>query len=488
MYRDDTLDHLNVFAPAAAPRSRAPRTTLVVDLGDNIGSGAWWRGLLTLVALLTGIFWLALTPTRLPAYASAPKSTSQLAALQTVSIAPLIEGGHTGARMAPTALVKPLAETPERPRIELLAELREVDSFSAALRRAGVGMADVTQAAMLIANYADVASLQPGTTFDLVLGRRTDKTQPRPLDELTFRAAFDLQMEVARNDAGELYAKPIPIRIDDTPLRVTGLVGDSLYKSAREAGLPSRVVANFIKALSPRVNFQRNVLASDEFDVVVAHKRAETGETETGDLLYARLDGNDKNLEIAAWQKDGKTEYFLPDGKGVKEGMALDPVRGARLSSGFGMRSHPVLKRTRMHKGIDFAARSGTPIEATAAGTVIFAGRNGGYGNQVRIRHKDGIVTSYSHMKDFGAGIRSGASVRQGQQIGYVGSTGMSTGPHLHYEVHVAGRAVNPRSQKLPTGVELTGGELKRFQQELARLRSISPITGKDDEGETSES
>ncbi|MGB3723680.1 MAG: peptidoglycan DD-metalloendopeptidase family protein [Pacificimonas sp.] len=479
MYRDSTLDDLNIFTPAAAAKRKR---NVIVDLGDDIGSGSWWRGLLTLIGLLTFAFWLAMTPSRLPAYASAPKSDTQLAALRAVSISPLMENGRTGARMAPTALVKPLAETPERPRIEVVAELREVDSFSAALRRAGVGMNDVSTAALLISDYADVTGLKPGTTFDLVLGRRTDKTQPRPLDGLGFRAAFDLQMEVARNDVGDLYARPVPIRIDDSPLRVTGLVGDSLYKSAREAGLPSRVVANFIKALSPRVNFQRNVMASDEFDVVVAHRRAETGETETGELLYARLDGNDKDLEIAAWEKDGKTQYFLPDGKGVKEGMALDPVRGARMSSRFGMRRHPVLKRTRMHKGIDFAARSGTPIEATAAGTVVFAGRNGGYGNQVRIRHKNGIVTSYSHMKSFGSGIRSGASVAQGQSIGYVGSTGMSTGPHLHYEVHVAGRAVDPRSQKLPVGVELTGGELQRFKEKLAQLRSVSPISTSDDE------
>ncbi|MBV7257719.1 peptidoglycan DD-metalloendopeptidase family protein [Pacificimonas sp. WHA3] len=472
-----------MFANTQAPAPAHPAQRFFVDLGDDIGTGRWWRGMASLVIMLAIAFLIASSPASLPARAAPALQSAQLGSLTAIRVAPLSKGGQTGMKVSATALVKPLKETPERPRIELVAELGAVDSFSGALRRAGVSMSDIAEATSLVQDHADISRLQPGTTFDLVLGRRTDRTQPRPLEELAFRAAFDLKIEIARNASRDLFVRPVPIRIDDTPLRVSGLVGDSLYKSARTAGLPSRVVANFIKVLSPRVNFQRNVYASDEFDVVVAHKRAETGETQTGELLYARLDGQGKDLEIAAWEKDGKTQYFLADGKGVKEGMSLSPVRGARTSSGFGMRRHPVLKRTRMHKGIDYAARSGTPIEATAAGTVIFAGRNGGYGNQVRIRHRNGIVTSYSHMRGFADGIGRGTSVSQGQKIGYVGSTGMSTGPHLHYEVHVAGRAVNPRSQKLPTGVELTGSELRAFQTELARLRGISPVGNKDEAG-----
>ncbi len=472
MYKGAALDELSPFAIAATKPSAG---TFFVDLGNDIGSSAWWRGMVSLVVMLVAAFLLATSPAKLPTRAYAPLPQAQMAALAAISIAPLSAGGRTGARVAPTVLVQPLSETPERPHIELTAELGSVDSFGGALRRAGVSMADIAEATSLIEDFAEIGNLKPGTEFDIVLGRRSDKTQPRPLDALSFRAALDLKIDVSRGNDGKLFARRIPIRIDDTPLRITGMVGDSLYKSARAAGLPSRVVANFIKALSPRVNFQRNVYASDEFDVVVAHRRAETGESETGDLLYARLAGPKKDLEIAAWEKGGKLEYFLPDGKGVKEGMSATPVRGARESSGFGVRNHPILKRTRMHKGLDYAARAGSPIEATAAGTVIFAGRNGGYGNQVRVRHANGIVTSYSHMKDFGPGIRSGAHVNQGDKVGYVGSTGMSTGPHLHYEVLVAGRAVNPKSQTLPTGLELTGGELRQFQSQMARLRSLSP-------------
>lgn len=453
---------------------------MIVDLGDDLGSKRWWRGFATLSAMIATLGWIAFHPAPLPTYPQAPLAGMQLETLETVSFAALGDGAHTGFRMAPTARVTPLTETPERPRIEVLAKLREIDSFSAAMRRAGVGLSDVQRAGLLVSEHTDIAKLRPGTAFDLVLGRRTDKTAPRPLERLSFRAAFDLRLDIVRSENGELAANRVQIHIDETPLRISGVVGDSIYQSARAAGLSSRVVANYIRALSPRVNFNREVYASNEFDVIVEHKRAETGETETGDILYARLDGR-RNVEIMRWEKDGRAHYFLPDGHSVKAGLTLTPVSGARLTSGYGMRRHPILKRSRLHKGIDFAARSGTPIQATADGKVIFAGRNGGYGKQVRIRHANGIVTSYSHMRGFAKGIRRGTRVAQGERIGYVGSTGLSTGPHLHYEVHVGGRAVNPKSQRLPTGVRLTGAELRRFQAELERMRNLAP-TALDDE------
>ncbi|EMD83257.1 M23 family metallopeptidase [Pacificimonas flava] len=454
---------------AAAPKG------FVVDLGSDIGTAAWWRGLGSLTAMTAVLGWVALSPAKLPVFAAPALDDQQFAALDSVSIAPLSQGGHMGPAAAPTALVQPLAEAPERPRLELVAELREIDSFGAALRRAGVSNTDSAAAADLIAPHIDIAALQPGTEFALVLGRRPGKGKPRPLEELSFRAAFDLRLDLVRGKDGELRARPVPIRIDETPLRISGMVGDSLYKSARANGVSSRVVANFIRAMSPRLNFQRNVYASDRYDIVVEHKVAETGEEQTGDLLYARVEGNGKDLEIARWEVDGEANYFLPDGRSIKEGFSTTPVPGARLSSGFGLRRHPILKSSRMHKGLDYAAWSGTAIQATAPGTVIFAGRNGGYGNQVRIRHNNGIVTSYSHMKGFASGIRSGASVKQGEKVGFVGTTGLSTGPHLHYEVHVNGRAVDPRGQDLPTGLELAGSDLAAFKRKLEDLRAITP-------------
>ena len=453
-------------------RASAGSAAFFVDLGSNIGSTEWWRGFASLSMMLAVAGWMIASPFELPARA-APATPERLVSIEGVSIAPLSAGGYMGRQVAPTAMVKPLSEVPERPRIELVASLKAVDSFGGALRRAGVSAGDIRVASEQLERYVPIRTLKPGTDFALVLGRRPAKGAPRPLDELSFRAALDLRIEMARNAAGDLVATPRVIRVEDKPLRISGMVGDSLYKSARSAGVSSRVVANFIQAMSPRINFQRNVYASDSFDLVVENRVAETGESETGDLLYARIQGNGKDLEIARWELNGKTEYFLPDGKGIKQGMNSSPIPGARMSSRFGMRRHPILKRTRMHSGLDYAARSGTAIGSTAPGTVIFAGRNGGYGNQVRVQHANGIVTSYSHMSRID--VRRGQSVTQGQRVGAVGSTGLSTGPHLHYEVMVRGRKVDPQSQELPTGIELAGSELRRFQDQLGHLRDIAP-------------
>ena len=212
--------------------------------------------------------------------------------------------------------------------------------------------------------------------------------------------------------------------------------------------------------------------------MIVEHRRAETGETETGNLLYARLDGK-RDVELLRWVHGGREKFFMADGSSAVEGMIRSPISGARLSSGFGMRFHPLLQRTRMHAGVDYAARSGTPIQSAAPGKILFAGRNGGYGNQVQVRHDNGIVTTYSHMSRFAA--RSGERVAAGETIGFVGSTGLSTGAHLHYEVHIGGRPVNPRSAKLPIQEQLTGSELARFKAELQRMRRMKPVAASHD-------
>jgi murein DD-endopeptidase MepM/ murein hydrolase activator NlpD len=462
------------FASAKPTRAAGMRgVDIVVDLGAEIGTKRWWRGMGTLGAMLAVATTVAFHPAPIVKPAQPELAPTQLAALDTISIAPLAKSPQGLAFHQPTARVTALAEPPERPRIEVTARLRDVDSFNGALRRAGVSAADVANVALLVAGHTDVKSLKPGAAVDLVLGRRSDKSQPRPLESLAFRAAFDLRLEVNRSQAGDLIVTRDEIAVDDSPLVVAGDVGGSLYQSARAFGLPSRVVASYIKALSPKVNFQRDVSSRDNFQMVVEHRRAETGETETGNLIYAKLGGK-RDVELLRWVHNGRTKFFLADGSSAVEGMIKSPVAGARFSSGFGTRFHPILKRARMHAGVDFAARSGTPVMSTAPGTVIFAGRNGGYGNQVQVRHASGIVTTYSHLSRIAS--RSGQRVGAGDVIGNVGSTGLSTGPHLHYEVHIAGRPVNPRSAKLPIQEQLEGQELARFKSELQRMRQMKPV------------
>ena len=169
--------------------------------------------------------------------------------------------------------------------------------------------------------------------------------------------------------------------------------------------------------------------------------------------------------------RDGFTDYYNSKGQSVRKALLRTPIDGARISSGFGKRRHPILGYTRMHKGLDFAARRGTPVYAAGDGFVEYAGRKGSYGKYIRLRHNGSFKTAYAHMHRYARGIRNGRRVHQGQIIGYVGSTGRSTGPHLHYEVHKNGRQVNPRSIKLPAGRNLTGHELRAFKTKVANLK-----------------
>ncbi|MFC3711725.1 M23 family metallopeptidase [Sphingoaurantiacus capsulatus] len=447
---------------------------LIVDLGDEIGSRRWWRGLATLLFISIATIQIGTRPVALPGGAPPALTEEQLPLLSPATIAPLALGGTTGEQVAATKRVVRLAEPPERPRIEVVARLGRSDSVQAALRRAGVSAPEVTTIVDLLDDATNLRSVKPGTGFDLVLGRRPNKTVPRPLESLAFRAAFELKLEVNRAADGQLALKRIPIAVDNTPLRVSGRVGGSLYKSARAAGVPAGIVSEYIKLLSYGLDFQRDVKGANNFDIVVEHRRAETGETETGRLIYAGLDQGKRKIELMRWDpSNDREQFFHADGSSARKGLMKTPIDGARMSSGFGMRLHPILGYSRLHKGVDFAAGTGTPIMAAASGTVVYAGVYRGYGNHVRIRHANGIETTYSHMSRFGKGGRVGARIEQGQVIGYVGSTGMSTGPHLHYEVYLKGRAVDPRSAKLPFGVQLAGSDMSRFKARMGEVRNL---------------
>jgi murein DD-endopeptidase MepM/ murein hydrolase activator NlpD len=447
---------------------------LVVDLGDSIGSGRWWRGLATLTALVAAGLALGTNVPVLPAAGPVNPPAALQAESRTAGIGPLALGSPTVRQAAPTALAKRLAEAPERPRIELSANIGS-GGLESALRRAGVGRDDLAALSQLLAGRASLRGVMPGTTASIVLGRRESKAVPRPLEFLTFRTAFETKMEVRRGADGALEAKAIPIRIDDTPLKVTGVVGSSLERAARAAGLPARIVSEYVRQLGYAMDVSRDVSRRDRFEIIVAHRRAETGETQMGDLLYAGLLNGRSNVSLMRWGNKG--EFFWQTGEGVRKGLIRTPVAGARMSSGFGMRFHPVLRYSRMHQGVDFAASTGTPILASAPGTVVFSGWGGGYGNVVVLDHGKGLRTRYAHMHRIN--VRNGQRVEQGQSIGQVGTTGLSTGPHLHYEVWQNGKPVNPNSVKLFGGTQQLGGaDLKRFKAELARLKGLPTAGG----------
>lgn len=451
---------------------------LAVDLGDAIGTRRWWLGLGSCVGLCALAVGLALQVPRLVGHVGTAPSPAALDAQRPQAIAPLARGGATGAETLPNArLVEPLAEAPERPRLELTARIGRGDSFEATLRRAGVGRDDIAEVTRLLRPIADTASLPRGTDIDLVLGRRETRSVPRPLDLIGFRAAFDLRVAIAR-DNGALLLRRIPIAVDSTPLRVQGTVGNGLQRALSGAGVPAAAVADAIRALGYVVDFQHGIGRRDRFDVIVAQDRAETGEVRFGNLLYAalKLEGKEP-IALARFNQGSKGagEFFRSNGESAKKGLMRTPVDGARLTSGFGMRFHPLLAYSRMHQGVDFGAPSGSPIMAAASGTVAYAAPHGGHGNYVMLKHNKDLSTGYAHMSRFA--VRPGQQVSQGQVIGYVGSTGLSTGPHLHYEVWLRGQPVSPMQLKFVGGSQLSGADLLRFKALLGHLEGLK-VTG----------
>ena len=450
-------------------RDRAADLDLVVDLGVRIGSREWLRGMATCLALCFVTYSFAPDMGPVAGASPAPLADAQWEEMRALSIAPLAYGGDTGRRMAPTQAVEPLTDTPERPRIDLIATLGRGDGFARALERSGVAAAEAAAVADMVGTAIPLDELEAGTVMDLTLGRRPNRQVARPLDALSFRARFDLKLAVERVN-GKLALTQIPIAVDDTPLRIQGRVGSSLYRSARAAGVPAKAVESFIRAVASQLDISA-VNADDRFDIIVEHRRAETGETETGQLLYAGLERpRGKDLQLMQWEQGGKAQWFEASGVGKSSGELQRPVPG-RVSSRFGMRRHPILGYSRMHKGMDFRAGHGTPILAATDGRVTAAGWHGGYGKQVRIKHEGGLATSYSHMSRIVA--KAGSRVKKGQLIGYVGSTGLSTGPHLHYELYRNGKAINPASVKYTTRAQLSGSELASFKRKLRGLLDL---------------
>ncbi len=448
-----------------------PLFELSVDLGADIGSVRWWRGLFTLI-LLAAIA-VVLHPGFQPIYGAQADTLvgDRFEESRAYMIMPLAYGADSGRHMAATDAVAALKASPERPQIDMTATLGRGDSFERVLKRAGVGGSDAGAVTAMIGQAMDLSDIEPGTRIDMVLGRRTSKTQPRPLETLAFRARFDLNLAVGRVD-GTLRLKRDPIKVDDTPLRVRGTVGGSLYRSARAAGAPAEAVQKYLQVIAGQLNIG-SIRSTDAFDLVLDYRRAETGEVEVGDLRYAGLtrDGQDR-AQMLRWTTGGTTQWFEASGVGKTRGEMLRPVSGA-VTSGFGRRFHPVLGYARMHSGVDLRAHYGDPIFAVADAVVTYSGRHGGHGNFVKLQHSGGIATGYAHMSRIAA--RNGQRVRRGQIIGYVGSTGLSTGPHLHYELYRGGRAVNPFSITYIERAQLSGAELANFKAVLRNLMAVKP-------------
>jgi murein DD-endopeptidase MepM/ murein hydrolase activator NlpD len=441
------------------------------DLASDIGSLSWFRGLATFTLLSVAA--LSLLPDFGPLYGAQMPMPSQTEAdeARAQMIMPIALGSDSGKRMAANDKVRRLSGSPERPTIDLVTTLGRGDSFTRSLERAGVSGSEAATVARMISSVADISAIEPGTTAKIRLGARASKTAPRPLEHLSFRARFDLNLTVKRGGGGLSLAREV-IAVDVTPLRIHGIIGASLYRSARAAGAPADMIQSYLKIISGQTSIS-DLLPSDEFDIIMSHRRAATGESKVGEMLYAGVDrGGAAKVQMLKWTRGDSSQWFEASGVGQTRGAFAAPVNG-HLSSKFGMRMHPILGYVRMHAGVDYGAPFGSPVFASADGTVAFAGAKGGYGRFVKIAHNGIYATGYGHLSRVVA--TAGQHVRQGQIVGYVGSSGLSTGPHLHYELFQNGRQINPLSVQYIQRAQLSGPDLASFRAQLAKLKSVKP-------------
>lgn len=257
--------------------------------------------------------------------------------------------------------------------------------------------------------------------------------------------------------------------------QVRGQINTSLYAAAKKCGVPLAVTNKFIKLISYSIDFQRNLKPGDKLSILLEKYRdPETGFETPGDLVYGALHLSTGIFDLYRFERSNKKfDFYNGKGEGARKGLLKTPVPGARLSSKFGSRMHPILGYTRMHRGIDFAAPQGTPILAAGSGTVKRASRFGTYGNYILIQHDREIATAYAHLSRFAKGMTPGKSVKQGDVVGYVGATGRASGPHLHYEVLKNGSHINPQTLKLPATQRLSGKALTAFRRQKADIDRI---------------
>tara|TARA_Y100000591_G_scaffold296518_1_gene286769 strand:- start:1483 stop:2775 length:1293 start_codon:yes stop_codon:yes gene_type:complete len=298
-----------------------------------------------------------------------------------------------------------------------------------------------------------------------------DKTNNK-IDEFTYQISNTQKIFLKRNIENDTFSDEIiSIKLEKKIIYKENIILQSLYKSAVDENIPANTIIEFASIYGFQVDFQRDIRKKDKFQIMYEIFLNEKKEfVETGEILYANLKLSGQDNSLYYFDKEGSVGHYDKNGKSVKKALMKTPINGARLSSPFGMRKHPIDGFNKMHKGTDFAAPMGTPIMASGDGIVKKAGWCGGGGNCVKIRHNSTYQTVYAHMSKFARGIKTGVRVKQGQTIGYVGSTGKSTGPHLHYEVIVNGKKVNSQKLKLPSGKVLKGKERKLFETKKIKL------------------
>ena len=318
--------------------------------------------------------------------------------------------------------------------------------------------------------YGNPNQLLVGNRIDIVVKENLSK-KDNSIVKFSIPITKSTTIEIIRDEEDKITSKKIITKLYKRKILAENIIIKNLYSSAIKAKINPDTIIEFARIFGFEIDFQRDIRKNDYFKIVYDKFFDENGEfVKSGPIFYAHMSVNGREITLYKFGNDKNYGYFDINGKSVEKALMKTPINGARLSSSFGMRKHPILGFTKMHKGTDFAAKSGTPIMASGSGTIVLAKWCGGGGNCIKIKHNSTYSTIYAHMKSFARGIKKNKKVKQGQIIGYVGSTGMSTGPHLHYEVLINGKKVNSQKLKLPSGKVLKDNERKMF--EIHRIKT----------------
>ena len=361
-----------------------------------------------------------------------------------------------------------------RPTTPLLREyahtVRHGETLLTLLTQQPLSHNEALAASRAVGTFLDPRRLRPG--HELLF--RYWEDDPQTIYSIAVRISPERRIEIERSEDGTFDATEIVMPLTPVPVVIRSQIHGSLYGSGMAAGLDPNLLHAMIQLYAFDVDFQRDVRSGDEFAVLFEEYYDEDGNwVRSGAMLAAELVLHDRTLQMYRFNGEEGPDYFDPAGRTVRKTLLRTPIEGARLTSGFGRRAHPILGYSHLHPGLDFAAPIGTPINASGDGVVVALRNTSGFGIHVILRHANGFRTLYAHMSSAARGIRTGARVNQGQVIGWVGMSGMTTGPHLHYEVHLNGAPINPASIEFPPGRTLHGDELERFQQNRRQLEQI---------------
>lgn len=350
------------------------------------------------------------------------------------------------------------------------------DTVTGIFEQTGISAEESQSIILALSKVLNPRKVNTGAEITINYANDGKKINFNKIEKISVSTGSNVRYELFNIGSNKYLAKKVNIPLEKYYVRKEVAIGSSFISSVTAAGVPRNIVLSLVKVLSYDIDFQRDIKQGDRFEVLYDKFYTQEGKfSHNGSVQFAALKLKSGNIEIYRHVNgQGDEQFYNKDGKTIVKSLLRTPINAAKISSRFGMRTHPIHGYSKMHKGVDFAARIGTPILAAGHGIVEYKGIKGGYGNYIKVRHNNVYSTAYAHISKFAQGIKVGSKVKQGQVIAYVGNTGTSTGAHLHYEVHKHGVQINPQSVKSTSiGEKLVGNELKKLKKTIEKMNSL---------------